>query len=85
MDEVCILAVYLKDIQKHLPDQGGQGEYLAIDAVAAQLTGGRHIERNTDEQNNSHHLMHHSREMIVISSESMKVSTISMERGMSAC
>lgn len=50
MDEVRILAVYLQDVQKHLPDQGGQGEYLTINRMAAQLTGGRHVERNADEE-----------------------------------
>ena len=37
MDEVRVLAVYLQDVKNHLPNQHGDGEYLAEDGVTAQL------------------------------------------------
>jgi hypothetical protein len=39
MDKVSVLAVYLQDVENHLPHQAGYGEYLAEDGMAAQLLG----------------------------------------------
>ena len=50
VDKVCILAVYLQNIENHLPYQHGDREYLAEDGVAAQLFGCRYVERQTDEE-----------------------------------
>lgn len=44
VDEVSILAVYLQNIENHLPYQHGDREYLAEDGVAAQLLGRRYVE-----------------------------------------
>ena len=50
VNEVGVLAVNLEDVEHHLPDELGQGEYLAEDGVAAQLLGCRDVERQADEQ-----------------------------------
>ena len=50
VDEICVFAVYLQNVENHLPYQHGDGQNLAEDRVAAQLFRRRHVERQTDEE-----------------------------------
>ena len=50
MDEVSILMVYLEDVEYHLPNEFRKGDNFAEDGVATKFLRGRHIERETDEE-----------------------------------
>ena len=47
MDEVCILVVYLHEVEHHAPDEYGEGGDFAEDAVAAQPFGNGDVEGQT--------------------------------------